>query len=236
MMRCVLHQAKVAAQAVIARKVDQEPCPQPEEVAHALDQPSPPPTIEEVCCDVFSLPSGCCDVFSLPSGCCDVFSLPSECCDVFFLPSGCCDVFSPLSSSCNVFSTSPKHRMMLCVLSLTQAAAQEVTVKKVDQHAPPPPEEVDDDVHDRLEVTDEQGGRGLAVSVFLLSHIGFILRRFSPQVLFPSISYLGKLLSLLLLHPSPTTLLHTPQPSLHIRTATVWLLCYTPRPCVRAVY
>ena len=73
--------------------------------------------------------------------------------------------------------------MMLCVLSLTQAAAQEVTVKKVDQHAPPPPEEVDDDVRDRLVVTDEQGGRGLAVSVFLLSHIGFILRRFFPQLL-----------------------------------------------------
>ena len=128
--------------------------------------------------------------------------------------------------------------MMLCVLSLTQAAAQEVTVKKVDQHAPPPEEVDDDDVRDRLVVTDEQGGRGLAVSVFLLSHIGFILRRFFPRLLFPSISYLGKFLPLLLLHPSPTTLLHIPQPSLHIRarTATVWLLCYTPRPCVRAVY
>ena len=71
--------------------------------------------------------------------------------------------------------------MMLCVLSLTQAAAQEVTVKKVDQHAPPPEEVDDDDVRDRLVVTDEQGGRGLAVSVFLLSHIGFILRRFFPS-------------------------------------------------------
>ena len=103
---------------------------------------------------------------------------------------------------------------MLCVLSLTQAAAQEVTVKKVDQHAPPPPEEVDDDVRDRLVVTDEQGGRGLAVSVFLLSHIGFILRRFFSQLLFPSLSYLGKHFPFLLLHPSSMTLLHIPQPTL----------------------
>ena len=35
MMPCVLHHAKVAAQAIRAKKVDQHPCPQPEEDAHA---------------------------------------------------------------------------------------------------------------------------------------------------------------------------------------------------------
>ena len=35
MMPCVLHHAKVAAKAIRAKKVDQHPCPQPEEDAHA---------------------------------------------------------------------------------------------------------------------------------------------------------------------------------------------------------
>ena len=38
MMPCVLHHAKVAAQAIRAKKVDQHPCPQPEEDAHALEE------------------------------------------------------------------------------------------------------------------------------------------------------------------------------------------------------
>ena len=37
-MRCVLHHAKVAAQAIIAKKVDHHPCPQPEEDAHELEE------------------------------------------------------------------------------------------------------------------------------------------------------------------------------------------------------
>ena len=183
--------------------------------------------------------SGCCDVFSPPSGCCDVFSPPSGCCDVFSPHSGCCDVFSPHSRCCNVFSTTLRHRMMLCVLSLTRAAAQAVTVKKVDLHAPPPPEEEvvhaveeaahpqplhtvkvspsfpvgDDDVCDRLVVTDEQGG--IVVSVFLLSHM-HNLRRFFPQLLFPSLflSWQAPPLPTPSSLPGPTTLLHIPQPSL----------------------
>ena len=69
-------------------------------------------------------------MFSPPSGCGDVFSPPSRCCDVSSPSSGCCGVFSL------------RHRMMLCVLSPAQVAAQAVKVRKVDQHPLPPPEEV----------------------------------------------------------------------------------------------
>ena len=145
---------------------------------------------------------------------------------------------------------------MQCVLSSTQVAEQAVVVQKVDKHAPPPPEDVHaveedahhrppntvqvspslpgcDDVCDRQIVTDEQGG--IVVSVFLLSHIP---RRFFPQLLLPSLSYLSKppppTPSQDQYMPCPTTLLHIPQPSLpmvRVRTTSVRLL-YTPRPCV----
>jgi hypothetical protein len=96
-----------------------------------------------------------------------------------------------------------------------------------------------DVVCDGLFVNEGQEEPG--VSVFLLSHI--IPRRFFPQLLRPSLSYLGKPLPLLLLCPSkikqyqykpcPTTLLHIPQPSLPMvraRTPTVWSL-FPPRQC-----
>ena len=225
MMRCVLPYAQAAAQAVTAKKVDHHHLPPHEEAAHYL-----PPH------------SGRCDVFPPPSRCCDdVSSPPSQSCDVSSQPSGCCRVFSL------------KHRMKQCVLSSTQVAEQAVVVQKVDKHAPPPPEDVHaveedahhrppntvqvspslpgcDDVCDRQIVTDEQGG--IVVSVFLLSHIP---RRFFPQLLLPSLSYLSKppppTPSQDQYMPCPTTLLHIPQPSLPMamvraRTTT------PPRPCV----
>ena len=99
---------------------------------------------------------------------------------------------------------------MQCVLSSTQVAEQAVVVQKVEKDVPPSPEDVhavEEDAHhcllhkvqvspslpggdvcDRQIVTDEQGGI-VVVSVFLLSHI---LRRFFPQLLLPSLSYLSK--------------------------------------------
>ena len=50
MMRCVLPQAQVAAQATTAKKVDQLPLPPPEEAVHAVEDAArhhPPHTVEE---------------------------------------------------------------------------------------------------------------------------------------------------------------------------------------------
>ena len=77
------------------------------------------------------------------------------------------------------------------------------------------------------------------VSVFLLSHIRmYILRRFFPQLLIPSLAHLGKPPppppSQAQYIPCPMTLLHIPLPSLpmvRVRNTTVWSL-YTPRQCV----
>jgi hypothetical protein len=191
-------------------------------------------------------------VSSPPSRCCDVSSPPSRCCDVSFPPSRCCDVSSQPSGCCCVFFL--RHRMMQCVLSRAQAAAQAVIVQKVDQHVTPPPEgdvhaveeaphhqppytvqvfpslPGGDDVCDGQVVTDEQGG--LVVSVFLLSHIRiFILRRFFPQLLLSSLSHLGKppppTPSQDQYIPCPTNLLHIPQPPLsmvRVRNTSVWSL------------
>ena len=90
-----------------------------------------------------------------------------------------------------------------------------------------------DDVCDRQIVTDEQGG--LVIRVFLLSHI---LRRFFPQLLLPSLSYLSKPPppSQDQYMPCPTTLLHIPQPSLPMvraRTTTPPRLCVSPYQAVQ---
>ena len=192
---------------------------------------------------------------SLPSsGRCDVFPSASRCCDdVSSPPSQWCDVSSQPSGYCRVFSL--RHRVMQCVLSSTQVAEQAVVVQKVDKHVPPSPEDVhaveedahhcplhkvqvspslpDDDVCDRQIVTDEQGG--LVIRVFLLSHI---LRRFFPQLLLPSLSYLSKPPppSQDQYMPCPTTLLHIPQPSLPMvraRTTTPPRLCVSPYQAVQ---
>ena len=60
MMPRVLLQAQAAVQVGIAKKVDQCPQPQPEDVAVMCPRPPPP----SVCCDMSSQPSECCCVFA----------------------------------------------------------------------------------------------------------------------------------------------------------------------------
>jgi hypothetical protein len=241
-MRCVLLHGQAAAQAGIAKKVDQHPRPQPEDVAHACEEAAHhlPYTVVLLKRQVAVMCS------PPPPGSCVTYHTLRHRMMQRVLPDAQVAAQAGKAKKVDPNPLPPPGQVSPSLAGNEDVFDGLLVTDEAPHHQPPYTVQVfpslpgGDDVCDGQVVTDEQGG--IVISVFLLYHIRiFILRRFFPQLLPSSLSHLGKppppTPSQDQYIPCPTNLLHIPQPPLSIvrvRNTTVWSL-YTPRQCVYAM-